>query len=76
MSRGSSAISSNASTKRNTYSTLAGGDYLSKEDEYSRLNAELEARTASLLKDAESVLKHNEKLLGEDGDTSEEVHMR
>ena len=59
------------SGKRSLLSAQAvatAGDYLSKEDEYSRLNAELEARTASLLKDAESVLKHNEKLLADQDD--------
>ncbi len=72
MSRTSSALSAGGtgSSKRNTTftfpSAIAGGDYLDKEDEYDKLNAELEARTAMLLKDAESAMKHNESLLADD----------
>jgi hypothetical protein len=38
-------------------------DLLSKEEEYKRLNAELEKKTATLVYEAEQVLKANEKLL-------------
>jgi len=36
---------------------------LSKEEEYMRLNAELEERTASLIKEAEEVMQDQEELL-------------
>ena len=38
---------------------------LSKEEEYLKLNAELEAKTATLVYEADQVLKENEKLLSE-----------
>ena len=38
-------------------------DLLSKEEEYKRLNAELEKKTATLVYEAEQVLKANERLL-------------
>ena len=68
MSRAQSAISLGGSvsgSKKHTVPLSAAGDYLTQEDEYARLNAELEARTAILLQDAESVLRHNEELLAE-----------
>ncbi|XP_052084639.1 testis-expressed protein 9-like [Mytilus californianus] len=42
-----------------------GGSILSKEEEYKRLNDELEARTANLVKEAEEVLQGQEKVLSE-----------
>ena len=38
---------------------------LTKEEEYKRLNAELEKKTATLVFEAEQVLKANERLLNE-----------
>lgn len=72
MSRAHSATVSSVggSTKKHTtaHSLTAAGDFFSQEDEYARLNRELEARTATLLQDAESVLKHNEALLADQDD--------
>ena len=74
MSRAHSATVSSVSggSKKHTtaHSLTAAGDFFSQEDEYARLNRELEARTATLLQDAESVLKHNEALLAQDDEDS------
>lgn len=43
----------------------ASSGLMSKEEEYLRLNAELEAKTATLVYEADQVLKENEKLLSE-----------
>jgi hypothetical protein len=40
-------------------------EFLNKEEEYKRLNAELEKKTANLVYEAEQVLKANEKLLND-----------
>jgi hypothetical protein len=44
-------------------SSVPKNDLLSKEEEYKRLNAELEKKTATLVYEAEKVLKANEKFL-------------
>jgi hypothetical protein len=51
---------SNDASHTDTRSTL-----LNKEEEYKRLNAELEKKTANLVYEAEQVLKANEKLIHE-----------
>lgn len=52
-----------ASGVKNTNVSGGGRDILSKEEEYKKLNAELEAKTANLVKEAEEVLKEQESVL-------------
>ena len=55
-----------SSSQRQTTSAKAyTNDLLSKEEEYKRLNEELEKKTQNLVFEAEQVLKANEKLLNE-----------
>ncbi|XP_072421094.1 testis-expressed protein 9 isoform X2 [Chiloscyllium punctatum] len=44
---------------------LSAGDLLAKEEEYKRLNAELEAKTADLVRQAEEVMKGQEEMLSQ-----------
>jgi hypothetical protein len=50
-------------TFNDSNTSVLKNDLLSKEEEYKRLNAELEKKTATLVYEAEQVLKANEKLL-------------
>ncbi|XP_067411994.1 testis-expressed protein 9 isoform X3 [Emydura macquarii macquarii] len=43
--------------------TLMHGDFLAKEEEYKRLNAELEAKTAELVRQAEEVIRDQQEIL-------------
>uniref|UniRef100_K7G838 Uncharacterized protein n=1 Tax=Pelodiscus sinensis TaxID=13735 RepID=K7G838_PELSI len=43
--------------------TLMHGDFLAKEEEYKRLNAELEAKTAELVRQAEEVIRDQHEIL-------------
>ncbi|XP_074925693.1 testis-expressed protein 9 isoform X2 [Chelonoidis abingdonii] len=43
--------------------TLMHGDFLAKEEEYKRLNAELEAKTAELVRQAEEVIRDQQDIL-------------
>lgn len=54
-----------ASAKYDLANNRKEDPYLTKEEEYKRLNAELEKKTANLVYEAEQVLKANEKLLND-----------
>ncbi|XP_074863475.1 testis-expressed protein 9 isoform X2 [Carettochelys insculpta] len=43
--------------------TLIHGDFLAKEEEYKRVNAELEAKTAELVRQAEEVIRDQQEIL-------------
>lgn len=60
-------MSRKASAKQITpkSATTATTSILSKEEEYLKINAEIEAKTANLVQEADEVLKANEKLLSE-----------
>ncbi|XP_050396349.1 testis-expressed protein 9 isoform X2 [Patella vulgata] len=60
--RASSAKKSNNNAQSTTKSKSAG-DILSREEEYKRLNEELEAKTASLVREAEQVMRGQEATL-------------
>ncbi|XP_048418897.1 testis-expressed protein 9 isoform X1 [Stegostoma tigrinum] len=55
-----SAFHSSASIRN-----VSAGDLLAKEEEYKRLNAELEAKTADLVRQAEEVMKGQEEMLSQ-----------
>ncbi|KAK3580128.1 hypothetical protein CHS0354_034069 [Potamilus streckersoni] len=67
MSRAQSGKKSSASVKNNNEvsdkSRPGTSDLLSREEEYKKLNAELEAKTANLVKEAEEVLRDQENIL-------------
>ncbi|XP_078097576.1 testis-expressed protein 9 isoform X4 [Mustelus asterias] len=56
----SASLPSSALTKK-----ASAGDLLAKEEEYKRLNAELEAKTAELVRQAEEVMKGQEEMLSQ-----------
>merc|ERR1719239_507084 len=61
--RSSSRMKSSASTSRNETPHRDNSDILSREEEYKRLNAELEKKTASLVQEAEMVMRGQESAL-------------
>ncbi len=66
----SSPFTSHLNQRQATSAKLNAGatkkdEFLNKEEEYKRLNAELEKKTANLVYEAEQVLKANEKLLSD-----------
>ncbi|GCB68345.1 hypothetical protein scyTo_0010386 [Scyliorhinus torazame] len=56
----SASLPSSALTRK-----ASSGDLLAKEEEYKRLNAELEAKTAELVRQAEEVMKGQEEMLSQ-----------
>ncbi|XP_038669470.1 testis-expressed protein 9 isoform X2 [Scyliorhinus canicula] len=60
MSGRSASLPSSAFTRK-----ASAGDLLAQEEEYKRLNAELEAKTAELVRQAEEVMKGQEEMLSQ-----------